>query len=400
MAKTEERLLERIDELLNIPDQLWLLGAGISKEAGIPLMNPLTDRIESLLVNDHSEMYENTREALSENANVEDILSHLGDLIALAQRSRNKTSTLGENEYTEDQLIEFHSEIQSNIRDILRFGYKPAFEDEDEISGTPDNPIVDVKNHLNFIRALFNERRAGFNRRPPVKFFTTNYDTLIEDALALNKLNYIDGFSGGAMAYWNPGIYDQTFPLQLDAELYKLHGSIDWFVNEEEIVVRRREGVKYPDEERSRLLIYPQATKYMLSRKDPFAGLFSNFRESLYTDKSTILVICGYSFRDEHINEEIHQTMSISENTLTILAFAKQDENSLDSESRGLPDQLHKWLSSDQIKWKDRLVVASDYGLFLGDMDNKLIPREDQSFDWWTFKGLTKLLKNGPKEIL
>lgn len=400
MENSKERLLDQIDDLLNIPDQLWLLGAGISKEAGIPLMNPLTDQIERLLVDDLSKMYEDIREALSEDANVEDILSHLGDLIALAQRSRDKTSTLGETEYSEDQLKELHSEIQSNIRDILRFGYKPAFDDQDEISGDSDNPIVDVKNHLNFVRALFNERRAGFNRRPPVKFFTTNYDTLLEDALALNKLNYIDGFSGGAMAYWNPAIYEQTFPLQLDAELYKLHGSIDWFVNEEEIVVRRREGVKYPDEERSRLLIYPQATKYMLSRKDPFAGLFTNFRKWLHSEKSSILVICGYSFRDEHINEEIHQMMSISGNSLTILAFVKQNENSSDRESKGLPDQLYKWLSSDQVKWKERLVVASDYGLFLGNMDKKLIPSEDQSYDWWTFKGLTKLLKNGPKEIL
>lgn len=42
-----------IDEHLNKSHQIWLLGAGISKDAGIPLMFPLTDEVEARLKEDH-----------------------------------------------------------------------------------------------------------------------------------------------------------------------------------------------------------------------------------------------------------------------------------------------------------------------------------------------------------
>ena len=400
MSNEIERGLSQVDELLNIPDQYWLLGAGISKEAGLPLMKPLTDHIEDLVVEDDLKMFTAVRRYLPDSANVEDILSHLGDLIAIAKRSQDDECTFNGDEYTVDELRNFHADILSKIRKILRFGYKPATDGQVEVIGDKDNPIVHVQNHLNFVKALFDERRKGFNRRPPIKFFTTNYDTLLEDSLALNRLNYVDGFSGGAMAFWDPKIYNEYASKYIDAELYKLHGSIDWFVSEEDIVVRRREGVSYPDKERSRLLIYPQASKYMLTRRDPFSSLFSKFRESLYTEKSAILVVCGYSFGDEHINEEINRTMTFSGNSLTLLAFVKQDKNKLDHDNKGLPEQIYRWLSSEQTNWGNRLVVATDLGLFQGSLENKIPPEDDSTYNWWTFEGLTKLLKNGPREVI
>src|SRR5699024_10284511 len=180
-----------------------LLGAGISIEAGIPLMSTLTERIGDLLEDNSEHLYLELLENLSENANVEDALSHLGDLIAIAERSRKGQVNFNGNQYQIKHLKNFHSEIQAKIRDVVRHGFKKNEEKEDE-EGTSVNPIVEVVNHLNFVKALFNERRAGFNRRPPIKFFTTNYDTLLEDAFALNKVTYVDGFSGGAMAHWNP----------------------------------------------------------------------------------------------------------------------------------------------------------------------------------------------------
>ena len=399
MADAKERILDQINDLLDTPEQYWLLGAGISKEAGIPLMNTLTDHIQSLLDDEYSRMYTEIRENISQNANVEDILSHIGDLIAIAERSREGQVNFNGTEYSIEYLQNFHSEIQTRIRNVVRFGFKKVDGGSNEV-GESENPIVDVKNHLTFVKALFDERRAGFNRRPPIKFFTTNYDTLLEDAFALNKIKYVDGFSGGAMAHWNPEVYQEANSYNIDAELYKLHGSIDWFVNEKEIVVRRREGAKYPDENSSRLLIYPQATKYMITRKDPFANLFSIFRDSLYTEKSTILGICGYSFSDEHINEEINQIMSINGNSLTIIAFVKQDGDKLQEQDKGLPKQIYQWLNSEDLNWRDRLIVATDHGLYQGNLENQLPVEGDNTHSWWKFSGLTDLLKNGPEALV
>jgi hypothetical protein len=52
---------KQIDELLNLPQQMWLLGAGISKDAGIPLMYPLTDRVEAILKGDDKLVFEAIR---------------------------------------------------------------------------------------------------------------------------------------------------------------------------------------------------------------------------------------------------------------------------------------------------------------------------------------------------
>ena len=42
--------------------------------------------------------------------------------------------------------------------------------------------------------------------RSSIAFFTTNYDTLLEDALILEKQKICDGFIGTAMGFWNPEI--------------------------------------------------------------------------------------------------------------------------------------------------------------------------------------------------
>lgn len=396
MSVEKERIFDQVNELLNIPNQMWLLGAGVSKESGIPLMHPLTDRIETLLEGEEFQLFQRIRAILSEESNIEDVLSHLGDLLALCNRSRNESFEYNGNEYSQEELQSLYDSIQKMIRDVIRFGYKPD-EGGGESIGTISNSIVEIDSHLAFVRSLFKDRRAGFNRRPSIKFYTTNYDTLLEDALALSKLHYTDGFSGGAMGFWSPERYESERSNNLDAELYKLHGSIDWFVNEEDIVVRRREGVNYPDEEQGRLLIYPQSTKYIATQRDPFATLFSKFRDSLISYETSLLSICGFSFNDDHINEEINQVMSVQGNTLTILAFCWQDVEKLNNEDKGLPKQIYNWLSDSSRNWKNRLVVATNHGLYQGDLINKLPFEEGVSYDWWRFDGLTDLLKNGPK---
>ena len=47
MDPTTRDALSQIDNLLAAANQSWLFGAGISLDAGIPLMWPLTDRVFS-----------------------------------------------------------------------------------------------------------------------------------------------------------------------------------------------------------------------------------------------------------------------------------------------------------------------------------------------------------------
>ncbi len=336
----------QIDDLLNLPQQAWLLGAGISCGAHIPLMLPLTDRVQAILTGDQRADFESIRASLSDTSHVEHVLSQVGDLIALASRTKTLKAPIGAVERTRAELEALHFHIQKAIRNTMRWGYEPAHGTVSEQIGTLDKPIVTIDAHVDFVRALFHVRRANLDRRPPVALFTTNYDTLLEDALALQRIRASDGFAGGAMAFWSPSHHEQrsTSPFdatdECQARVYKLHGSVDWYLSDEDVVVRRREAAGYPPDDLSRLLIYPQATKYRATQKDPFAGLFAAFRSALNDDRAGLLGVCGYSFGDEHVNDEIAVALRRRSSQLTVLAFVRQPDDPTLPAGEGLPEAL------------------------------------------------------------
>ncbi len=256
MSHEADQARKQIDDLLNIPCQSWLLGAGISKDAGIPLMIPLTDRVATLLQKDGGtpelhETFQAIRVTLDENSHVEHIMSQIGDLLAMAERSKTKSVLVGKQKCDVAFLRTLHDRIQRAIREITQWGFRPKDGKAKEELGTSDKPIVKVDYHCKFVEALFRSRRAGFERRPPVTLFTTNYDTLLEDALSIARVRSHDGFHGGAMAFWEPSTHvnidSKPFSEAYDARVYKLHGSIDWYASDEDVVVRLREGAAYPE---------------------------------------------------------------------------------------------------------------------------------------------------------
>lgn len=400
--------LAQLDGLLDRPKQMWLLGAGISKEAGVPLMDPLTSRIPEELPSTYEQDFNTLLNRLRDDAHVEHVLTQISDLISIASSSRTRKAPFGENDQrTQSELEDLHAAIQKCIRKIIRGGYKPTNGDSPEI-GTPEEPIISIDNHRAFVRALFEKRRAGKKSPNPVALFTTNYDTLLEDALALSRIPASDGFSGGAMGYWRPSApgvnYETPFRRteHANAKLYKLHGSIDWYSVPGDIVVRRREGAGYPDEDASRLLVYPQSTKYRTTQREPFGRLFRIFRRALAHPDEGVCVICGYGFGDQHINSEIENALGRPDNSLNLVAFVKEavtdkdQQQGEESPKPQLPPVIDRWLSDDQ-RWDDRLIVVTDQGFYHQTAENKL----PEGFTWnlWTFEGLTRFLQHGPEAV-
>ena len=396
MKNNTEKVQQLLDSNLNSEHQAWLLGAGISKEAGIPLMGPLTERVRSILEDfdqdnkdaNHSELYSLISGTLTEGHNVEDILSQIGDYIAITKRRDPKEISVGGRTLTIDHLQELHHHIQEAISRTIKYGYLPCENGNGEKIGDQRKSIININYHIKFIEALFKKRFSGRLSRKPIKFFTTNYDTLLEDALSLKGLSIVDGFKGGAVAYWDPEVYENP---NADAEVFKLHGSIDWFKTEEQLLIRKRDGAPYPDEETSQLLIYPQATKYKLTQRDPFAQLFEKFRRTLISDQLKLFGICGYSFNDKHINEEIASAMAQTNDSITMLALVKELNGKL-------PDCLESWLDSEEHSWTDRLLIVTDNGFYDGSKENIL--ENTETYDWWTYQGLIKVLNQGAEVML
>lgn len=397
-------IAEQFEKHMNSPKQTWLLGAGVSFLSNIPLMYPLTERaLEVVRTNefandeDAQRIIAYVQNDVVEGANIEEILTHLADFISMAERSRTGSVSMDGEHVTKEKLVFVHLTLLRTISEIVRWGYRPPVNGEggevieEALVGTKGNGIATVDEHRNFIQAIFDSGRAGLEMlRTPVEFFTTNYDTLLEDALALHQIDYQDGFSGGGVGFWASRNYE---PLDTTRALVtKLHGSVDWYRPEEapSPLLRVRAGDIYPGAGGA-VMIYPQATKYLNTQRDPFSELFQRFRHRLVHGVDQVLLICGYSFSDEHINAEIEIALSAPRCQLTVVAFA-------DEPGGTLPEKLQSWRT--QRPWRNQVLVVSPRGLYQG-ASGPFFTVPDGVRDWWTFAGVTRLFSEGlPKDIL
>ena len=392
----------QFEKHLGAPKQAWLLGAGVSVGSNIPIMGPLTERVLFVAKTDsfvedgqESKIINFLQNDIPEGANIEVFLTHLGDFISMADRSRNGKVVIGSQSVDKDTLVQIHGVLLKIIVDSVRWGYKPQVEEngvviEKEQIGCAGTDLVVINEHRAFVNAIFSSTRAGLEAlRSPVEFFTTNYDTLLEDALALNQIIYQDGFTGGGVAFWEKKEHVQQPPGQ--AIVTKLHGSIDWRRSSEDPgkLFRVRLNDNYLGSS-SIVMIHPQATKYQHAQLDPFAELFQRFRHRLKTSADQVLLICGYSFGDKHINAEIESALSNSRNQLTVVAFSMEGES-------GLPVALDGWRK--QKDFGEKVFIASPRGLYQGAADPVFSLPEGER-EWWTFAGVTKLLSQGlPDDI-
>jgi hypothetical protein len=139
----------------------------------------------------------------------------------------------------------------------------------------------------------------------PVEIFTVNYDLLCETALERRRVPYFDGFVGTLRAGFNTGLVEasvgrgEEYVPAFFARLWKLHGSVNWLWETQNIV-----RLGHPVSSSLAAAIYPSDAKYDESRRVPFVVLQDRFRRALQ-EPETIVIISGYSFGDEHLNELI-----------------------------------------------------------------------------------------------
>lgn len=146
---------------------------------------------------------------------------------------------------------------------------------------------------------------ARTNYHLPVELFTINYDLLLETALENLRVRYFDGFIGTVRARFHTELVEtppgpsEEMPASF-ARLWKLHGSVNWSWGDKQKIVR----LGQPVDASSVAAIYPSDTKYEESRRVPFVVLQDRLRRALHQPE-TFVVISGYSFGDDHLNELI-----------------------------------------------------------------------------------------------
>jgi hypothetical protein len=146
----------------------------------------------------------------------------------------------------------------------------------------------------------------------PIECFTTNYDLLIEQAFEETGVAYFDGFVGSRQPFFDlRAIEDSLIPNHW-TRLWKVHGSINWYFNNKLEIYRSTE-VNAADS----CIIDPSHLKYDQSRKMPYLALIDRLN-SFLRQSSSVLITCGYSFNDTHLNDTIVNALKANPTAMVI----------------------------------------------------------------------------------
>ena len=370
---TNSELQERVNEYLETLqscNRSFLIGAGCSKCAKLPLTGELADLVKAKMTvaSKSKDILEIIIKNFTTDPNItiEEYISEIVDYAAILERrvdkgSPNPTIDLGGKTYKEEDLKNAVIEIQKLIVESI------------------EEKNFELKTHVDFIKAIHYRLDNGKSQfATPTNYFVLNYDTLIEDALSINKVNYADGFRGGAIGWWDTTVFNDN---GIKARLFKLHGSLDWCISDDDKLPRRlKQKSKHTAYNfNDNVLIYPCATKYKETQNDPFAQLLNHYRSILKQNDKAVLTICGYRFADNHINIEIEKALSDARN-LTVIIFSEVDTPNDNS-------TLKAWFENKD--FKPHLKFFTKKGFYHNDIT---IQDGGKDIDWWKFESLTEIL--------
>ena len=361
--------INKMEELLSQSTRAFLLGAGTACCAGLPQMKELSEAVESdsTLDSETKNILNHVKKQFSgsANANLEDYMSEIIDALAIADRRKSRGSTTAGVTLEGTQLD--GKSLRKALTDV-----------KNSIARVINDKRKSIDVHRKFVGVIHNALRAGKTPGPrPVDYFVLNYDTLIEDALGLEKLPYSDGFSGGTTAWWDASNFERK---DIKARVLKLHGSIDWCRIVDDISPRRlsqhaASTCTHSDDEK--VLIWPASTKYIETQKDPFSQMLALLRKVLRQPSDTVLAICGYGFGDKHINVEIDRAIREASGHLTLIVL---------SSTQKPEGQLLTWLDDPSVGNQVRVYARG--GFYHG----KTATEAKTDLPWWKFEVATRLL--------
>lgn len=310
-----------------------LLGAGASAEAGVPMATQMVDglgkylehrALEGAVEEAHHAVFRRALRSLSGRGSV-DVESLLAALRAIGHRDCQGANAIVAWPPILDSAPSsgpaapwLSAELSREVLEIARGDVQTNNPTTDEVE------VRLVKGMLRVIdeylhSVLWVRACSALYLRPlyhlidvqgSVVVATLNYDTSVE----------VCAYSGHRCqtyaAEWN---ITGRFPIDgPELTLLKLHGSVNWSMDESLFmgarVVGRRLEVMNKGEMCGLSIVQPPwvifGTNQKLQPNGPFLDLLYSFREAL--EVCDRLVIVGYSFRDEHINESIRRWLNLS----------------------------------------------------------------------------------------
>ena len=273
----------------------YFFGAGASACVGMPVTNKMIKWLE----NDKNFTPFATLHNVVKFKNIEDVYTYLESI-------NNPLFPLYMSQQPNNKKLDYNSTYFHNSLNNIKRWQKDRMNDiENYLVNNLDPKPHTVKYYGDLLTKL-----EEIDSKQGLKIITTNYDLLLDKSF--NGV-WSDGFiSENSMNIWN----DDGFKEQPKNILVKIHGSINWKDNRREKKHRKYENryiYKFPNATQSPMIIPLTKNKndetYNIV---PYKKLFEEFEHILY--EADLLVVIGYTFRDEkiletiyeHLNEDLH----------------------------------------------------------------------------------------------
>lgn len=212
------------------------------------------------------------------------------------------------------------------------------------------------RHHSDFLRKLTARKPSD----PRVQLYTTNYDTLFEQASVRAGLAVIDGFT-----FSNPRkfsgvnfdydiVYRERSRIKPDEsfipnvfQLLKVHGSIDWRKGEDDVIYQE-DKVKTP------CIIYPASDKYESSYEQPYIELIAHFQQTLRKE-GTLLIVVGFGFKDKHLQGIIKEAVNQNSHFHMLIVCYGKDKDG--KETGILPEYASDFILDEDMKVPSNVTV-------------------------------------------
>lgn len=295
---------------------LFLLGAGASVDAGIPISNQMVNKIEELIINHNDwKPYKDLYYYLKSSINYSD-------------------GILGKFEvpFNVERLLIVISEIEKRESNIM---YPFIGTWNIRLLDLGGNNFENIKKFHKLIRKQLNEwvglrsyddanyyqsfTSLSSDVANLIKVFTLNYDMCFENIVGKDKTIEL-GFTKETNE-WHQSNFENIEGKHYN--LYKLHGSIDWYISEEKLY--KSQKIESEPE-----LIF--GIQHKMTSVDPYFYYSSVLRNSCFNE-AKIIVVIGYSYADEYVNVILSQALN-SRSELRIInvapLFNKNAQNEID----------------------------------------------------------------------
>lgn len=149
-----------------------------------------------------------------------------------------------------------------------------------------------------------------------INIVTTNYDRLAEYACDQARIHHYTGFTYG---YFRQMATPTEIMSPRRANIWKVHGSLDWFQTAIEDTIALSNASWIPENHQPQI-VTPGAQKYQKTHLEPFRSIINNADTAL-NDAGSYLCI-GYGFNDEHIQPKLMAKCVRYKTPITIITYA------------------------------------------------------------------------------